>query len=111
MRVVVVIGATYPGQRAAVALGRDGGFAKIRVPGNSQREVSATARPGMVRVMKKDDIERYRGRWVAVDKAGEVLADAAELGILLDQASKAGLSATTVHRVPALDEPLFVGLG
>ncbi|MEQ1874956.1 MAG: DUF5678 domain-containing protein [Ilumatobacteraceae bacterium] len=61
--------------------------------------------------MRQDVIERYRGRWVAVDQTGEVVADAAELGILLDQASKAGLSATTVHRVPALDEPLFVGLG
>ncbi len=61
--------------------------------------------------MKQGDIERYHGRWVAVDRTGEIVADAAELGLLLDQVAKANLSASTVHRIPELDEPLFVGFG
>jgi|GEM_PF-3009310 len=63
------------------------------------------------RLVKPDDIERYRGRWVAVDRTGEIVADAAELGLLLDKVAKANLSTSTVHRVPELDEPLFVGFG
>lgn len=60
--------------------------------------------------MRQDVIERYRGRWIAVDNSGDVVADAAELGLLFDQVSKLGATGTTVQRVPGLDEPLFVGL-
>jgi len=64
----------------------------------------------MVRLVRQDVIERYRGRWIAVDKSGEVVADADALGSLFDQLSKSGAAGTTIQRVPGLDEPLFVGL-
>ncbi len=55
-------------------------------------------------------MERYRGRWVGVDAAGCVVADAEELDELLDSLDAAGIVGATVQRIPALDEPLFVGL-
>lgn len=55
-------------------------------------------------------MERYRGRWVGVDAAGRVVADAEELDELLDSLDAAGIVGATVQRIPALDEPLFVGL-
>ncbi|MEK7425038.1 MAG: hypothetical protein AAB131_14505 [Actinomycetota bacterium] len=61
--------------------------------------------------MRADLVERFRGRWVALDEAGEVVADAGELGTLLEYLESAGIHADTVQRVPAADDPLFVGLG
>jgi hypothetical protein len=55
-------------------------------------------------------MERYRGRWVGVDAAGCVVADAEELDELLDSLDAAGIVGATVQRIPSLDEPLFVGL-
>ena len=60
--------------------------------------------------MKRDLIERYRGRWVAVDESGDVVADADELGPLLEQVADLGVTADTVQRVPGIGEPIFVGL-
>lgn len=60
--------------------------------------------------MRAELVERFRGRWVALDAAGEVVADAGELGDLLVQLETAGLRADIVQRVPAADDPLFVGL-
>lgn len=60
--------------------------------------------------MRAELVERFRGRWVALDAAGEVVADAGELGDLLAQLETAGLRADIVQRVPAADDPLFVGL-
>lgn len=60
--------------------------------------------------MRADLVERFRGRWVALDEAGDVVADADELGTLLENLASAGLHADTVQRVPSADEPLFVGL-
>ena len=39
-----------------------------------------------------------------------VVADAAELGYLLERLADQGIQADTVQRVPAVDEPIFVGL-
>ena len=64
----------------------------------------------MVEAVKRELVEQYRGRWVAVDLAGEVVADADELGLLLERLADLGISADTVQRVPAVDEPIFVGL-
>ena len=55
-------------------------------------------------------IERYRGRWVAVDESGDVVADADELGPLLERLAQLGVTADTVQRVPGIGEPIFVGL-
>ena len=60
--------------------------------------------------MKRDLLERYRGRWVVVGESGDVVADADELGALLEQVAELGLTADTVQRVPGVDEPIFVGL-
>lgn len=60
--------------------------------------------------MKRDLIERYRGRWVAVDESGDVVADADELGPLLERLAELGLPADTIQRVPGVGEPIFVGL-
>lgn len=60
--------------------------------------------------MRAELVDRFRGRWVALDGAGEVVADAGELGDLLAQLESAGLLADIVQRVPAADDPLFVGL-
>jgi hypothetical protein len=60
--------------------------------------------------VKRDLIERYRGRWVAVDEFGDVVADADELGPLLERLAELGLPADTIQRVPGVGEPIFVGL-
>jgi hypothetical protein len=60
--------------------------------------------------MRAELVERFRGRWVALDGTGEVVADAEELGDLLARLESAGLRADIVQRVPAADDPLFVGL-
>jgi Family of unknown function (DUF5678) len=60
--------------------------------------------------MKQELLERYRGRWVAVDGTGEVVADSDELGTLLEHLAHSALTASTIQRVPEIDEPLFVGL-
>ncbi|MEZ5248225.1 MAG: hypothetical protein R2713_03115 [Ilumatobacteraceae bacterium] len=48
---------------------------------------------------------------MALDGAGEVVADAAELAELLELVESAGVVASVVQRVPGLDDPVFVGLG
>ena len=60
--------------------------------------------------MRAELIQRYRGRWVALDDTGEVVADADELGQLLDHLESAGVHANTAQRLPAIDDPLFLGL-
>lgn len=61
-------------------------------------------------VMKHELVERFRGRWVAVDEAGDVVADANELDALLGLVENEGLTADVVQRVPEADAPLFIGL-
>ncbi len=64
----------------------------------------------MVRIVRADLVERFRGRWVALDDAGNVVADADELGVLLERLETAGIHAHVVQRVPGADDPMFVGL-
>ena len=48
---------------------------------------------------------------MAVNEAGDVVADADELGALLSACEGQGFSAdVVVHRVPEAGAPLFVGL-
>lgn len=47
---------------------------------------------------------------MVVGESGDVVADADELGALLEQVAELGLTADTVQRVPGVDEPIFVGL-
>lgn len=62
--------------------------------------------------MKRDLVDQYRGRWVAVNAEGDVIADACELDELLEVCRGKGIGAeAVVHRVPEADAPLFVGLG
>ncbi|MGD9999201.1 MAG: DUF5678 domain-containing protein [Ilumatobacteraceae bacterium] len=62
--------------------------------------------------MKRELVDQYRGRWVAVDEDGSVVADASELDELLQVCEGKHFSAdVVVHRVPEADAPLFVGLG
>jgi hypothetical protein len=62
--------------------------------------------------MKRELVERYRGRWVAVNEAGDVVADADELGALLHACDGQGFASdVAVHRVPEADAPLVVGFG
>lgn len=60
--------------------------------------------------MRADLVERFRGRWVALDGAGDVVADADELGVLLEQLEAMGTHAHVVQRIPGADDPMFVGL-
>jgi hypothetical protein len=61
--------------------------------------------------MKRELVDRYRARWVAVNEDGDVVADASELDELLTACKGKGLGAdVVVHRVPEADAPLFVGL-
>ena len=66
---------------------------------------------GTVHAVSADLVARFRGRWVALDHAGNVVADSEELGVLLECLEVAGVHAHTVQRVPGADDPLFVGLG
>ncbi|MDQ3542743.1 MAG: DUF5678 domain-containing protein [Actinomycetota bacterium] len=62
--------------------------------------------------MKHELVERYRGRWVAVSEAGDVVADADELDALLSFVERDGPRPdVVVQRVPEADAPMFVGLG
>ena len=65
---------------------------------------------GTVHRVKAELVELFRGRWVALDDTGNVVADSEELGALLERLERAGLRADTVQRVPGADDPLFVGL-
>ncbi len=61
--------------------------------------------------MKPELVERYRGRWVAVNEAGEVVGDADELDVLLSTVERDGPRPdVVVQRVPEADAPMFVGL-
>lgn len=60
---------------------------------------------GKVGLVKRDLIERYRGRWVAVDESGNVVADADELGSLLERLADLELHADTIQRVQPPSTP------
>ncbi len=83
---------------------------------NQQRGVEPNAvalrrgSAGTVHWVRAELVELFRGRWVALDDTGNVVADSDELGELLERLEAVGLRANTVQRVPSADDPLFVGL-
>jgi hypothetical protein len=60
--------------------------------------------------MKASIIERYHDRWVAIADDDVVVADAESLDLLLAELNKTGTTGTTIQRIPAVGEPLFIGL-
>ena len=60
--------------------------------------------------MDRLDLERFRDRWVAVGDDGSVVADAATLEDLHRALPSTPAVHVVIQRVPAVDEPLFVGL-
>jgi hypothetical protein len=65
---------------------------------------------GTVGTMNSDLVERYRDRWVAIQGDGSVFADAEDLGRLLAKLEAIPHERTSIQRIPAADDPLFVGL-
>lgn len=62
--------------------------------------------------VRQELVDRYRGRWVAVSEAGEVVADAEEVDVLMRLVERDGPRPDLiVQRVPEVDAPLFIGLG
>lgn len=67
---------------------------------------------GSLRVMQAEDIELYRGRWVAVRRSDDVvLADAVSLEALQGVLKEHEHPQVLIRRIPALEDPIFVGLG
>jgi hypothetical protein len=60
--------------------------------------------------MDKAILDKYRGRWVAFDAEGAVMADAAEIDELFVVLDESAVVGTTIQRIPLEDEPLFIGL-
>lgn len=60
--------------------------------------------------MNRSIIERFRNRWIAVQDDGNVVADAETLDQLLVVLETMPATQASIQRVPATDEPLFVGL-
>jgi hypothetical protein len=60
--------------------------------------------------MERALLDRFRDRWVGLDRDGKVVADAEALDVLLDKLDASGIVGATVQRIPAVDEPFFVGL-
>lgn len=63
---------------------------------------------GMVRTLH---LERWAGRWVAIDLDDQVQCDAALLDDLMVLVHQTGRDDLTVLRAPHPDEPLMFGLG
>ena len=60
--------------------------------------------------MDENALQNYRNRWVAVQDDGRVVADANDLDALLTALKNLPDAKASIQRVPAADEPLFVGL-
>lgn len=60
--------------------------------------------------MDRGVVERYRDRWVAVEDDGNVVADAVDLDGLLTILQGMPAVKASIQRIPAADEPLFVGI-
>ena len=61
-------------------------------------------------LMDQAIVERYRDRWVAIQDDGVVVADAEDLDGLLSHLQHVPDVRASIMRIPAADEPLFVGL-
>lgn len=55
-------------------------------------------------------VERYQNRWVAIQTDGTVVADAVDLHALLTLLAAMPDTKAAIQRIPALNEPVFVGL-
>lgn len=77
--------------------------------------ICASIRPtlaGTLGRMRTEDVERYRGRWVAVRRSDEVvLADADSLELLQETLKEGKHPQVLIRRIPAVDDPISVGLG
>lgn len=60
--------------------------------------------------MDETALRLYRNRWVALLDDGSVLADADNLDALLTLLADLPDAKASIQRIPAADEPLFVGL-
>ena len=60
--------------------------------------------------MDRAVIERYQDRWVAIQSDGIVVADAADPHALLTLLATMPDTKAAIQRIPALNEPVFVGL-
>lgn len=60
----------------------------------------------------RSELERYRGRWVAVDRDDdEVVANAPSLEQLQAELKESPGLPVLIRRIPSRDDPVFVGLG
>jgi ABC-type hemin transport system ATPase subunit len=64
----------------------------------------------IVILVDRSVVERFRNRWVAIQDDGHVVADAETLDRLLETLEALPPAQATIQRIPAADEPLFVGL-
>ena len=62
------------------------------------------------RVVDESALEKHGNRWVAVQDDGTIVADANDLDTLLIALQNLPDTKASIQRVPAADEPLFVGL-
>lgn len=61
--------------------------------------------------MRPDDVERYRGRWVAVRRSDDVVLAAADsLGALHAALQEHEHPQVLIRRIPALQDPIFASL-
>lgn len=60
--------------------------------------------------MRHDVIEQHRGRWVVVGHDDEVVLEADSLAELMAKATEQGVHEGSMRRIPAADEPMFIGL-
>ena len=66
---------------------------------------------GTVDGVRAAEITQFQGRWVALDRRSDVVvADAPDLQALYRVIEQQHLADIVIQRVPARDEPLFIGL-
>jgi hypothetical protein len=62
-------------------------------------------------VVRTLELEKWAGRWVAVNAGGHVCRDAATLAELMALLEAEGVEGLEVMRAPAPGEPVVYGLG
>jgi hypothetical protein len=81
------------------------------VVGMSKSSATDAADERYHRTVDQPVIDRFRGRWIAVADDESVVANGSSLTGLNDALCDMPNLDVTIWRVPAADEPLFVGLG
>jgi hypothetical protein len=62
--------------------------------------------------MRAEDVELYRGRWVAIRRTDDIVVVAADsLEELQARLAREAHRQLLLRRIPALEDPIFVGLG